>query len=156
MSGVRTRQVYCRDETQKIVDDSNCEGEKLATLDEGCNPQPCTQNNWMSTVWGPCVDGQRRRTAHCHLADGSNGADSDCEMFPKPGLSKACVPFTCDTAGEPPSTLPTPNPVNPVNPDGGSGGSDGTTDGDNVSGASILSVSATVLLATVASLLLAL
>jgi hypothetical protein len=115
MSGLQSRQVFCVDENDKVVDNTICySNESLQRpLDfiEGCNMESCEDNNWMTTTWGECIDNKRTRTAHCHLADGANAADDKCPPASKPFLSKECQVNVCDVvvAGQ------------GVAPDGGAG-----------------------------------
>lgn len=111
MAGTVDRQVFCEStKTQKVVPDAACSrvGAKPVNQKIGCNEQPCTATNWMTTPWGPCVNGKRFRTSHCHAQDGSNAADSVCNPATRPTSQEACVENVCSAgrADDKPSLRP--------------------------------------------------
>merc|ERR1719453_2417468 len=73
---------------------------KEDTTKVGCNPQLCTNFNWMTTAWTDCVFRTRTRTVHCHAPDGSNTYNSDCTTNlgaqSMPVLEQACKVDECN------------------------------------------------------------
>lgn len=97
MTGMQSRQEMCQDADGKLVDASLCDPTTSEAVKAGCNSDTkCTGFNWMTTEWGPCLDGQRSRTAHCHAANGGNALKEDCPAENEPALEKSCEAFTCD------------------------------------------------------------
>jgi len=110
MAGIQNRRAICQDEsTGQSLDPSLCANlAKSSTTKIGCNPQACTDYNWMTTLWGPCVSvnntdtGIRERTAHCHAPDGANELVKFCDDFipeKKPPLSESCFLTKCPANG---------------------------------------------------------
>jgi len=101
MMGVQSRDIFCMtDEViPRVVDDQRCANlMKPTSTVLGCNEQPCTDWNWMTTKWTKCADGKRTRTYHCHAPDGSNALLADCEEnIPEltPIAEEACILGTC-------------------------------------------------------------
>jgi hypothetical protein len=86
----------------KIVDPVLCDpNTKPKSVLYGCNPQKCSDFNWMTTPWQQCKEDSngkfsRSRTSHCHDADGNNALISDCEgVAPGPTLQEKCLPNVC-------------------------------------------------------------
>lgn len=97
MAGTLDRQVFCESTaTQKRVPDEACAnvGARPTSQKIGCNPEPCSAVNWMTTPWSSCVNGERHRTSHCHAADGGN-APGKCPAAQKPTSKEACQSGVC-------------------------------------------------------------
>jgi len=101
MLGVQYKDVFCRNSKSVVVDPSKCDLSKKPNNEKnGCNPQPCTRYNWMADgPWGPCTNGQRIRTFHCHAPDGANAPRKDCidAAIPLPPATMNCQENVCPT-----------------------------------------------------------
>jgi hypothetical protein len=98
MLGVRFKDVFCVNLVSMLtVDDSVCDpATKPRTNYTSCNPQACTGYNWMANGnWGPCENGIRTRTFHCHTPDGGAALDVQCGNVIKPISTLACSPGLC-------------------------------------------------------------
>lgn len=107
MLGELHRQIFCRDKASGIqVDESLCTSLKSSTVVSGCNPNPCSENNWMTSPWTACTrqsDGRYKRTripAHCHSADGANLLTTACDAASRPLDTQDCVPNVCTVASK--------------------------------------------------------
>jgi len=100
MLGVQRVEVFCRDSSENVIDSSLCTDTQPSQTILGCNPQPCTDYNWMADApWGACLDGKKLRTFHCHSPDGGNAKPNDCVTrgIPVPPDMMMCEPNTCST-----------------------------------------------------------
>lgn len=102
MLGQQWREVFCVDQSANVVDTTLCDpATKPVDTSTVCNTQRCTNFNWMVTSpgWGPCLNGTRTRSFHCHAPDGTLALASQCTQFagPMPITSISCVPNTCLT-----------------------------------------------------------
>jgi hypothetical protein len=103
MEGTQQRVVMCqRQSDDKKVDDSLCSAQQPESFLYGCNEEACTDFNWMSTPWGACEEsasepgvGIRRRTSHCHSAEGAVVADEDCPDDERPDAEEPCYIHQC-------------------------------------------------------------
>lgn len=107
MVGVQYRDVFCyRDQDLTAVDNSLCTGPRPTNQLSVCNTQKCTGVNWMADAnWGACTQGTdgvwvRKRTFHCHNADGTTALYSTClaSAGPLPISILPCTPGTCSDA----------------------------------------------------------
>jgi len=127
MLGEQWRKIMCLDNNGKLVDDSYCDAAERAKYSEskiGCNSNPCTNYNWMTTKWSSCIvdpitgKGKRLRTTHCHAPDGGNAAVDDCIThvpFDKPHLKEECSVDKCPSNLAPtiPEELSSSNSLSP-------------------------------------------
>lgn len=105
MVGMQFRDVFCiRDSDKASVDVNLCDNATRPSASLSiCNTQPCSNYNWMADGnWGPCelqANGlmQRKRTFHCHAADGSSSIRQNCvdNAGKLPISVLPCTPGTC-------------------------------------------------------------
>lgn len=121
MSGLQTRTVYCAGAGDVAVDSNLCTSAKPTDSLVGCHPDRCTDANFMTTTWQPCMItagktvGTQSRTFHCHAADGSNVDSSVClAVKPAPATVRTCYLNACPSGSEAP---PPANHANSLFPD---------------------------------------
>lgn len=102
MIGVTNRDVFCRNEQGKVSDPAWCNTAVKPSVEaQGCRSNLCMDYNWMAdSKWGPCVNGQQKRTFHCHAPDGLNAGPSECEAakITLPPATRSCVLVTCPSS----------------------------------------------------------
>jgi len=103
--GFQERRILCM-KNNAVVDDTFCDfSTRPPTIVEGCNPQKCTANYWITAPSTTCLETDGV-CAVCWKLDGLPGTDSDC-ITPKPVTR--WTSDICDSIQ--------PNPSVPTNPE---------------------------------------
>lgn len=107
MMGYMYQRVFCAENTTGYrVHPSLCSGSVPTTeVMQGCNPQACTTNYWMTSMWSDCNvsdlssgAGTRTRKTHCHFKDGKNADATDCDASLEPSVLESCNINVCPGA----------------------------------------------------------
>jgi len=112
--GTEIRDVDClsdASEPPSKVSSTNCDcdiGEtdmfdctEIPSSVRSCNPDECTENNWVANTYGPCNSecggGTQTRDVACYSANGVITNSTNCKLNPKPSISRSCNTDLCQT-----------------------------------------------------------